>query len=121
MSHPPIPPKSRYFDPHGWVDLWSFTGAAITIPLTRLNDAPPHVKGIISAVAEVEWRKRAERWMKIHEWRHFHILGPKWKEPEIDNDCGCLRAPFQLETNAWRMSEASIAIAEQWRAWGESK
>ena len=73
MSHPPIPPKSRYFEWNEEDQEWDFIYHEY-----QMNEPHEHHIGLdwlladwdipyIAAVAEVEWLKRADRWQEVSQ------------------------------------------------------
>lgn len=117
MSHPPIPPNSKYFfeiqnDPYHRNGIW------FSLPYIRKfshdSDFPMLVdpqnendggvsadeRPIIAAVADVEWDERSRRWRKVI----FHRMGMR-------KEC----------SRQWDSHENCIRNAEAWRAWGKEK
>jgi hypothetical protein len=99
MSHPPIPDFNLFVK--GLTGAWFFKiidlhGALID---TVQIDAPmrQHIRQIIAAVAEVAWRKEAER-------RHEAI------GLDFEN--------YHKDFMEWH---TAVQNAQQWRKWGEQK
>ena len=91
MNHPPVPLKSRRF--HQYVCgkvVFDYSGA-----WQDIEECP---KDLIAAIAEVEWRKRAERW---HRLANSHRLDSKRHE------------------DYWKAGELCDEHADAWRAWAE--
>jgi hypothetical protein len=103
-THPPIPRNSRnsklYAD--GTADL--FNDAGNRLYCTCHGD---QYRRIIAAVYEVEWRKRAERWMRIET--KYHPVGTLG------------RANYFRWKWASTKSLEAFKNAVLWRAWGEGK
>lgn len=120
MTHPKVPPKSFsfYLCDQSEVEEWCFNLPEECTDFCwglKLRLANRYERFLIAAAAEVEWRKRAERWQVI--WRHLHYRGHKiefhghgFYEP------GSKRINFADN----RISECKH-IAQQWRKWGTSK
>jgi hypothetical protein len=119
MNTPPIPPKSEYFfeiqnDPYQRNGVW------FSLPYIRYfshdsdfpmlvepqngndGDVSDDERPIIASVAEVEWRKRAERW---HALADKNILNPSSDKVRTGH---FVQRAVRAEENA-----------EAWRAWGE--
>lgn len=123
MNHPPIPPKSAQF-----VTLdgdiffqWPRRPDGTSSTLLHCTAHPPMAdlitckdrRLIIAAVAEVEWRKRAERWALVCEWliskgheHQFHGYG--FTKPGSKLLAECINRVSDCKSYAW-----------QWRKWGE--
>lgn len=105
MPTPPIPPKSSLFfrgeDYSGRIVDWF-----LLHPNARLNMERTEVikreRLIIASYAEVEWRKRAERWEFL-----------------------CFKYEMLIPSARYRQFEAAQSQAEQhasaWRAWAEGE
>lgn len=109
MTHPPIPPKSSHLFAYCgdesvlgfcWIDP-NESDADLGMLQAPIDDA--HQRHIIAAVAEVEWRRRAERWesLALHYYNDFH--------------------PCVREQYFWDMHGIARRNADAWRAWGEGK
>jgi hypothetical protein len=61
MSHPLIPPKSKCFGHWGGFDQFTFSDLFGHFSVA-VDCATPHERHVIACVAEVEWRRRSERW-----------------------------------------------------------
>lgn len=97
IPHPPIPPKS--------------------ILLSNLEHSIKRM-GVfaVACIAEVEWRKRAARWNALAE----RLMGRMLKRR--NGTTGHLRSILRPRRDAyWECQDKALEIAEQWRAWGESK
>ena len=108
LNHPPIPPRSAHFyqDPNpiekqiDWPWVFAYAEQYVT-------EAGPETKSIMCAVAEVEWRKRAERWQKLYVAYQMPMI--KRKEHQIFRHRG---SRFKVEAGK------AIINALEWRAWG---
>lgn len=112
MNHPPLAPKS-VLDKHEigslllWRigDCWPHGGDCLCVE----TDCP-QCKSIVAAVAEVEWRKRAERWEKLYVTYSIPLL--KREEHQI----------FRHRGNRFKVEAGKAIInALAWRAWGSTK
>jgi hypothetical protein len=100
VNHPPICPKSEHFRQQESAfrpTYWAFQtrGQSIFVPLP-LEKQDEYMRTIIAAVAEIEWRKRAERWMRLAERGGYRI---------------------NFHSNATEC----LNWARAWRAWGQKK
>lgn len=108
-NHPKIPPKSRRL-------LKTATGEAF-FSMGVVSDYLKHEKRIankrdvIAAVAECEWRKRAERWLnlRLRAGDKLFELARKGKTSKA--------IQYQLE-NAETHEAECLEMADAWRAWG---
>ncbi len=94
MNPPPIPPKSNNFEDCG-DEIY-----AVFLEDQPCLDALNDYRDVVAAVAEVEWRRRAERWGKVLRF-----------------DWGRSRAMKIRE--AMLAEQAALENANAWRAWGE--
>jgi len=96
MSHPPIPPSFPItFDPA--CSCWS-----VKEDTFLLAEFQSPAREIVAAFAEVEWRKRADRW--------WHIKGRLLQRERVNETRRFTRLFFarkQAENNA-----------DAWRKWG---
>lgn len=116
MSHPPIPPKSKYFlvsyNGEFYFRFVLDCGFAIKESMTLHKGD----RGVIAAVAEVEFRMRAERWDGLkskadsrHTYAVFNLsedVCEFWRlrtKKYLSQQCICERAAFD------------------WRVWGLQK
>lgn len=102
MTHPPIAPNSQIREFEGRVSIDAVWGETI------LNENWPQGKAMLAAVAEVEWRKEAERLAKEHD------------------TCECSRCCDELySAKAWELYkqyvEPALDNANAWRDWGEAR
>lgn len=110
MTHPPIPPKSNYF-----YEIVR-TGAHVVLPLAedgrcfqiRVADAGAFKRTVIAAVAEVEWRKRCDRWGRLAD---LCLNGSMRVIPHR-------AARRDAYVQKWIEAEEH---ADAWRTWGEGK
>jgi hypothetical protein len=104
MNHPPIPPKCKYFQSeggHGFV----FQTDRIDV---FLDEASPSERSIIAAIAEVEWRKRADRWAILSDEyasKAMYIQGRQF------DDIVLRACEFERE------HDRCVAVAIAWRQW----
>ncbi len=103
MSHPPIP-KSRFFSQYadGSADFRT------TERFDRIRKCTCHAEGqwrlVMAAVAEVEWRKRAERWEKLY--KYFCIRNLVRPRRQI------------LAARCKRAMKLGLIAVTEWREWG---
>ena len=92
MSHPPVPPSLKFFQvcEDGSIDF-CFNGYPFCIGKTNAF--------VLAAVAEVEWRKRAERWQEL----------------------ALCYSPDGRGALYWAYADVAESNIRAWRAWGESK
>ena len=108
MNHPPIPPKSRFFN----AQYDFFRLLLCDRSMNYWLDKPGEdIRPIIAAVAEVEWRKRAARWEQL-----IDALWNRWY-PGISDPLGLAGRKVQFRASA----NECYANARAWRAWGEGK
>ena len=118
MSHPQIPPKSKFFmyDMEGWNFMIDPVGrwidgnkpCYVMLEMFPLEWAP-----YIACVAEVEWRKRADQWHEL--WSRVadrYLMSrngtSRWHRQTLQ---------YQLD-RAVKQQQRCHEIADAWRAWG---
>ena len=99
MSHPEIPPKAKLFfyglDYCGKESLWFelYSGGRLNMQRTEWLDRE---RKIVASYAEVEWRKRGERWLRLASRGGYRI-------------------------NFHSDATECLNMARAWRAWGSTK
>ncbi len=142
MSHPPIPPKSHFFEMVSLTDtecedcleLLGETEYFGPVPNAAYFNADSQWLGhrnydaicvehndtnarlIIAAVAEVEWRKRTERWQRVwqYEYESFTMFRHGMEQTAFIRH-------QKMHDLAWAEMKRSSEVALAWRAWGEAK
>ena len=122
MTHPPIPPKSKWFEvltcPEAWDE--NFRGKAVF--WTQLRDFllmediatkfGPRTRQMVASIAEVEWRRRDDRLTDI-----YARLAQRW---DVSNG-GFQHLTKEQSDRLSRLEDASYVIQDiqaAWRKWG---
>lgn len=109
-THPPIPPKSKRFEEVGGPLAVLFHGGHSWGDYLHHPNRYAAYRDIIAAVAEVEWRKQAERWHQVWSRAADRYLADTKNQHR-------LRQMNRADANM----EKCFDIAREWRAWGERK
>lgn len=112
MSHPLIPPKSRFIVRDecsllkGGIEAEPF----FTLTNQSLWELNAHWRQVVAAVAEIEWRRRAKRWEKLL------IKCSLW----CDGEYYTMNPKNQARHNFLSRGLSQCLLnAEAWRAWAE--
>ncbi len=116
MSHPPICPKSEmFFQEDSGETYMQFPDETSDFAWAcNIAFSNGYERRVAAAFAEVEWRKREERWSAL--WRR--VLGRSTKELWGTGSHHRKTLRYQMD----RASECGAIcedIADQWRAWAD--